>query len=666
MKLTTSKRLNRLLYEMDIHSYYDVLFHIPKKYEIVSVSDDSKQYEDKEKIVVTGHLEDKPAPLPSYKTKMTTFTVISEKGREYRFLAYNQGYLEKTLDTNITYTFTGQYSSKNDYFILNKVNKSAPSEDEIVPIYSLCGDMKQFEYTRLVAKAFKQLDGKIYSQVPYSLIHKYNLPTKDIALNNVHYPKNKEDIRNGLLYLKYEEALCFAMKNKLIRQENNALSKLSVNFIEMSEVDKFINTLPYSLTLDQTQAVNEIINDMNGSSLMYRLLQGDVGSGKTIVAFICLYANFLRGEQGVFLAPTETLAKQHYENMKEIFKDTKVNIKLLTGSTSLEEKRLILEDLKDGIIDILVGTHAVFSKSTVYSHLGLVVVDEQHRFGVNQRSSLIDKGKEVDLLMMSATPIPRTLSQTMLSDLSVSTLYSFPNKKRDVKTKIIKNDAALKDKISETLSNSGKVYIIAPVIDSEQEKETNYSLFARYNELFPNKVCQLNGRMGSEEKEENVNKFKSGDKPILVSTQVVEVGIDVGDASMIVIYGGRRFGLSSLHQLRGRVGRNGQESTCYLVTDLSYSQEEIDRLKILTEVDDGFTLAEYDLKSRGPGELSGLNQSGIPDFKYLNVINDVKIFQSANRDADVILKNQNDDKGFKAFIDHMEKEINYDGDVFKG
>ncbi len=666
MKLTTSKRLNRLLYEMDIHSYYDVLFHIPKKYETISVLDDNKQYEDKEKIVLTGHLEDKPTPLPSYKTKMTTFTVISEKGKEYRFLAYNQGYLEKTLETNITYTFTGTYSEKNDYFILSKVSKTAPSDDEIVPIYSLCGDMKQFEYIRLVGKAFKELDGKIYSSVPYSLLNKYHLPTKDVALHDVHYPKSKDEVRDGLLYLKYEEALCFSMKNKLIRQENNELSKLSVNFIDMSEVDKFINTLPYSLTLDQTQAVNEIINDMNNTSLMYRLLQGDVGSGKTIVAFICLYANFLRGEQGVFLAPTETLAKQHYENMKEIFSGTKVNIKLLTGSINLEEKRLVLEDLKDGIVDILVGTHAVFSKSTVYSHLGLVVVDEQHRFGVNQRSTLIDKGKEVDLLMMSATPIPRTLAQTMLSDLSVSTLYSFPNKKRDVKTKIIKNDTALKDKIAETLSNNGKVYIIAPVIDSEQEKETNYSLFTKYNDLFPGKVCQLNGRMSSEEKEKNIDEFRNGNKPILVSTQVVEVGIDVGDASMIVIYGGRRFGLSSLHQLRGRVGRNGQESTCYLVIDLSYSQEEIDRLKILCDVDDGFELAEYDLKSRGPGELSGLNQSGIPDFKYLNVIKDVKIFQSANRDAEVILQNKNEDKGYMAFIEHMEKEINYDGDTFKG
>ncbi|MCD8204947.1 MAG: ATP-dependent DNA helicase RecG [Coprobacillus sp.] len=666
MKLTTSKRLNKLLYEMDIHSYYDVLFHIPKKYEVVSMSDDSKVYEDKEKVTISGHLEEKPASLPSYKTKTTIFTVVTDSNREYRFLAYNQGYLEKTLETDITYTFTGEYNKKSDNFVLKKVSKDLVSGEQIVPIYSLSGDMKQFEYIRLVNKAFKELDGKIYSSVPYSLINKYHLPTKDIALRDVHYPKSKDEVRDGLLYLKYEEALTFSMKNKLIRQKNNELSKLSVNYIEMSEVDKFINTLPYSLTLDQTQAVNEIISDMNDTSLMYRLLQGDVGSGKTIVAFICLYANFLRGEQGVFLAPTETLARQHYENMKELFSGTKVNIKLLTGWMSLEERRLVLDDLKDGTIDILIGTHSLFSKSTVYSHLGLVVVDEQHRFGVNQRSALIDKGKEVDLLMMSATPIPRTLAQTILSDLSVSTLYSFPAKKREVKTKIIKNDAALKEKIEEQLEKNNKIYIIAPVIDSEQEKETNYSLFKRYNDLFPSKVCQLNGRMSSEEKEKNISEFKNGEKPILVSTQVVEVGIDVGDASMIIIYGGRRFGLSSLHQLRGRVGRSGQEATCYLVTDLSYTQEEIDRLKILTEVDDGFKLAEYDLKARGPGELSGLSQSGIPDFKYLNVINDINIFQSASRDAEVILQNKNENKGYASFIEHMEREINYEGDSYKG
>ncbi|MCD8209876.1 MAG: ATP-dependent DNA helicase RecG [Coprobacillus sp.] len=664
MKLTNSPRLNKTLYDMDIHSYYDVLFHIPRKYEFHNLTDESTPLKDKDKVIVIAKLIAEPVALPSYKAKKTFFRVHTKKN-EYNVLAYNQSYLEHTLKLDTSYILEGEYNQKSDNIILSRISEGESYLNHIEPLYSLPSSLKQFEYVRLVKKAFNELEGKIYTQVPPTLLSKYHLITKEIALSNVHFPQSVDDIRSGLLYLKYEEALSFSTKNKLIREENNQLSKIFSNYIEEKDIEKFIRTLPFKLTLDQQSAISEIIDDMNSSSLMYRLLQGDVGSGKTIVAFIALYANYLRGEQGVLLAPTETLARQHYENMLSIFSETKVNIKLLTGSLETEERRNILDDLRDGTIDILVGTHSLFSKSTVYSHLGLVIVDEQHRFGVNQRSALVDKGKEVDLLMMSATPIPRTLAQTILSDLSVSTLTTFPKRKRAVKTKLMKDEKKIFTKVQELLDNHQKVYVVAPVIDSDIEVDNNKALYERYTKAFPNLVSQLNGRMTSQEQEAALEAFKSGSTPILVATQVVELGIDVGDASCIIIYGSRRLGLSSLHQLRGRVGRNGQEAYCYLYIGKDYTDEEVTRLKYLTLIEDGFTLAELDLASRGPGELSGLRQSGLPDFKYLNVINDVKIFQSANKDADLILQNRDKDKGYSYYIERLEREIDYEGDIPK-
>ncbi len=664
MKISKSPRLNQLLYDMDIHSYYDVLFHIPRKYEFHKLTDESVPLKDKDKVILIGELIAPPVALPSFKTKKTFFRIHTKKG-EYNVLVYNQAYLENTLKLNTSYIIEGWYNQKSDNIVVTRINEGDVFVDHIEPLYSLPSSFKQHEYVRLVKKAFNELEGKIYTQVPPSLLSKHHLITKEIALRNVHFPQSVDDIRSGLLYLKYEEALSFATKNKLIREENNQLSKIFSNYIEEKDIDAFIKKLPYKLTLDQHQAITEIIEDMNSSSLMYRLLQGDVGSGKTIVAFTALYGNYLRGEQGVLLAPTETLAKQHYQNMLEIFSGTKVNVKLLTGSLDTEEKRNVLDDLSDGTIDILVGTHSLFSKSTVYSHLGLVIVDEQHRFGVNQRSALVDKGDEVDLLMMSATPIPRTLAQTVLSDLSVSTLMTFPKKKRSVKTKLIKDEKKIFTKVQELLDIGQKVYVVAPVIDSDVESDNNKNLFARYNKAFPNLVSQLNGRMSSQEQERALEAFKSGSTPILVATQVVELGIDVGDASCIIIYGSRRLGLSSLHQLRGRVGRSGQEAICYLYIGKDYTDDEIKRLKHLTLIDDGFALAELDLASRGPGELSGLRQSGLPDFKYLNVINDTNIFQTANKDSDLILQHKSEDKGYSYYIERLRKEIDFSSENIK-
>ena len=359
------------------------------------------------------------------------------------------------------------------------------------------------------------------------------------------------------------------------------------------------------------------------------------------------------------MAPTDALARQHYQNALELFKDTKVKIELLLGSTPLAKKKEIYRDLEDGTIDIVIGTHALFAKSAVYSSLGLAVIDEQHRFGVNQRLLLANKGEHADLLMMSATPIPRSLALTLYGDLDISTLAVFPNKKRDVTTQIVgSEDSIIYKTIDQSLKEFRQVYVIAPLIDyREDERYSVEQLYARFLLKYPKKVGLLHGKMKQEEKEEALNKFYSGELPILVSTQVIEVGIDVKTANTMVIYDASNFGLASLHQLRGRIGRDGGKAHCLLTLDED-NEEARERLEILCHSEDGFFIAEEDMKLRGPGELAGNRQSGLPDFRFLNVVDDFKIFVVARDDAKYIMENRKE-KGFSWIVDKAKKEIEY-------
>ena len=447
----------------------------------------------------------------------------------------------------------------------------------------------------------------------------------------------------------------FSLKNQLIRESNKSLSKIKKEPIDLDICAPFIDSLPYKLTEDQETAAREIIEDMNQSGLMYRLLQGDVGTGKTLVCFVALFANYLRGDQGALMAPTDALARQHYANALKLFKNTKLKVALLLGSTPASEKKQIKQDLKEGYIDLIIGTHALFTKDTNYSSLGLVVIDEQHRFGVNQRIALASKGEHADLLMMSATPIPRSLALTLYGDLDISTLYTFPSTKRDVKTIIVNTeDEKIFKAVDYALSNDKQAYVIAPLIDfSEDGRFSVEQLYARYVLRYRAKVGLLHGKMKQEEKEEVLNKFYNGDIKILVSTQVVEVGIDVKNANTMIIYDATNFGLASLHQLRGRIGRDGSKSFCLLATN----EEDTDKLNILTQSEDGFVIAEEDMKQRGPGELTGTLQAGMPDFAFLNVVDDYKIFVVARDDAKEILKNK-DEKKYQWLVKHATSLIN--------
>ena len=656
-KLTKSPRLNYLLGEMGIFTNYDVINHLPRRYDDYSYSVE-KDLKDKQRLVLFGKVISIPKLVRARGIDVLTFDFMSQSRKYYKVVFFNQPYLAKTLKIDEEYSLIGTFNLKRNEVDGQKIIKGkVPIEERLKPVYSLPAGFQNYLYANLVKKSLEEVKGQIFSTVPYDYLNKYRLVNKEVALNWAHNPKSPEEIRQALRHLKYEEALLFSLKNQLIRESNKSLSKIKKEPIGVDICAPFIDSLPYKLTEDQLVASQEIIEDMNQSSLMYRLLQGDVGTGKTLVSFIALFANHLRGDQGALMAPTDALARQHYANALKLFKNTKLKIALLLGSTPASEKKQIKEDLKEGYIDIIIGTHALFTKDTIYSSLGLVIIDEQHRFGVNQRIALASKGEHADLLMMSATPIPRSLALTIYGDLDISTLYSFPSTKRDVTTEVVRSDD---DKIFETvdraLENDKQVYVIAPLIDfSEDERFSVEQLYARYVLGYKAIVGLLHGKMKQDEKEEVLDKFYRGEIKILVSTQVVEVGIDVKKANTMVIYDATHFGLASLHQLRGRIGRDGSKSYCLLASN----EDDTDKLEILTRSEDGFAIAEEDMKQRGPGELAGVKQSGIPDFSFLNIVDDYKIFVVARDDAKDILNNK-DDKKYQWLIKRATQLINQD------
>ena len=654
-KLTKSPRLNYLLGEMGIFTHYDVINHLPRRYEDFSYTLE-KDLKDKQRIVLLGKLISVPKPVNARGIHILSFDFMSQNRRYYKVVFFNQPYLIKTLKMDTDYSLVGTFNLKRNEIDGMRIYKGEiPAEERLKPIYTLPAGFQNYLFSNLVSKSLNAVNGSIFTTIPYDFLNKYRLVNKEVALHWAHFPKDPKQIHQALRHLKYEEALLFSLKNQLIRESNKSLSKIKKEPIDLEICQPFLDTLPYQLTEDQKVACDEIIADMNQSSLMYRLLQGDVGTGKTLVSFVALYANHLRGDQGALMAPTDALARQHYANAVKLFKDTKLKIALLLGSTPASEKKQIKEDLKEGYIDIIIGTHALFTKDTIYSSLGLVIIDEQHRFGVNQRIALASKGDHADLLMMSATPIPRSLALSIYGDLDISTLYTFPSTKRDVKTLITNSDNGLIFKTTDqALIDDKQVYIIAPLIDfSEDGKFSTEQLFAKYVFRYKGLVGELHGKMKQEEKEEVLNKFYNGDIKVLVSTQVVEVGIDVKNANTMVIYDATHFGLASLHQLRGRIGRDGSKATCILVSD----DEEKDKLEILTRSEDGFAIAEEDMKQRGPGELAGVKQSGLPDFRFLNIIDDFKIFVCARDDAKDILKHK-ENNNYQWLIKRAEKLIN--------
>lgn len=643
---------------MGLYSYKDIILHLPRKYEDLHPTHENN-LADKERVVFVGNIVGTPITRRFSKIAVTKFSFVTLKKNVFYVEAWNRPYLSKTLEGGDLFTLVGNYDAKKNKINLVNITKGVVKDDNYIkPIYSLPRNIDNYEFIRLVRKSFDEINEKdIYDEVPAYFMSKYRLAKRIDALHLAHNPKDFKDIYKGLRVLKYEECLLFSLKTQMIRNINKELIHHERIQIEESKIKQFIGELPYKLTKSQLDTVKEILTDLNKPNLMYRLLQGDVGTGKTLVAIIALYANYLRGEQGAFMAPTDALARQHYKTFAKILAPYGIRVALLLGSTSLKDRSQIRKGLMNNEINIVVGTHALFSKDISYGSLGLAIIDEQHKFGVNQRMLLTSKGENADLLLMSATPIPRTLALTLYGDLDVSTLTDFPFKERKITTKIVKDDdKKIFSEIEKSISNNKRVFIVAPLIIENNEKQISVEkLFAKYLLKFPGKVSLLHGKLDQDDKNFALQDFISGDSPILISTSVIEVGIDVPNADLMIIYDPTHFGLASLHQLRGRIGRDGGESTCLLVTN-STDEEELDKLNVLVKSNDGFYIAEEDLKRRGPGELGGVRQSGIANFLFVNLVDDFRMFEAARDDAKFIIDNS-DQIGFRHIINRAKKEI---------
>lgn len=570
------------------------------------------------------------------------FVLKINDNRKINCLLLNQSfYLNKLLNKDRK-LFVLYYSEDRKVFIVHSIydEDSYYVTSTIKPCYSLPKGISSSSFSNYIKRLLSDytLKDQINSVIPLSLRNKYKLLDEFEAYKCVHLPKDEKDLLEGLRVFKYEEALSYSIRSLLLKKKAEERKKKEYLPINHKKINNFVKGLSFKLTKDQLVAIHDIVLDMEKEKVMYRLLQGDVSTGKTIVALTVLYANYLRKKQGAFIAPTYELARQHYNNAKKIFKN-ELNIAFLSGSSKDKDK--ILADLKDGKIDILISTHAVMSNNVKFKDLGLVIIDEQQLFGVKQREELLEKGKNTDLLMMSATPIPRTLSMIINADLDISTLSEFPTGTRDVSTKLIRsNDPLLYKAIDKALKAERQIFIVAPKIESTSSKclsakEVYDEIVKRYGE---NNCQLLHGRIKKEEQNEIFERFASGEKKILVSTTVIEVGIDVSRAALLIVYNANYFGLSSLHQLRGRIGRSGEYSLALLIYD-GDDKDTLDKLNFLCQTNDGLKISEFDLKQRGTGSYSGTEQSGDSELKVCNFVNDLTMFQIAKKDALSILQN---------------------------
>lgn len=654
--LTSSKNMLEVINSLGINTSEDLIEYLPYRYDVFSYTDDSNLV-DKQKVVLLGKVVSNPKVIHNGKYDIITFFFVSTNNKFYNVKIFNQSYINKMLNFSDFFTLVGTYSKDKNEINITKVKKGEiPLDERFVPIYHLPNAIRDVDYRKLVKRTLDEYGMYIGETLPQYLVSKYHLLNHHKAIKMVHFPRNQEELNEALRTLKFEECLSYCFKNKLIREENKSLVKDNSIEIDTLKINEMIKNLEYKLTEDQTKAVREIVLDMKKKSLMYRLLQGDVGTGKTLVAGISLYANYLRKKQGVLMAPTDSLARQHYDNLVDLFKGYDIKIALLVGSMSEKEKKVIKNEIARGEVDIIIGTHAVFSASSEYLCLGLAIIDEQHRFGVNQRNLLASKGDEVDLLLMSATPIPRTLSLSLYGDLDVSTLAKFPNKKRSVKTLVEDyNSMRIRGLIDYCLKNKRQVFMVCPKINSKNYNDfaSVEKIYEKYLPYYGENINLLHGKMKSEEKTKILDDFKKGIKPILVATSIVELGIDVKTAGGIIIFDANSFGLASLHQLRGRVGRDGDEGYCILVDDLN--EGNIERLKFLEKCSDGFEIAEEDMRLRGPGDFIGLEQSGFPSFSCLNIVSDFKMFEIARDESSHILNNLNDEDNKKYYLKIKEK-----------
>lgn len=628
------------LNDINIHTVNDLLTNYPFKYnvykpEVLNIQDSN------ETVVLTGEVYSSPKVFYIKGNLNRLSFKLNTSNKLINVTIFNRAFLKQHLNINSTITVIGKYNLKTNTLTANDIKLIPILKLTIEPVYHLSQKIKKSAYKKILSTILSS-DFKCDSYIPSYIEEKYKFITKRDAILNIHNPKNLDMLKASRLYLIYEELFCFMVKIIYLKNKNNDSVNRIVKTYDSEKLNNIISKLPFKLTDQQVNALEDIKNDFNLPDRMNRLIMGDVGSGKTIVAFLALYINYLAGFQGVLMAPTEVLAKQHYQNMLSLFGNL-MRVDIITGSVKKVDKIKIFNKIKNGDIDILIGTHALLNEDIAYKNLGLVITDEQHRFGVNQRRILQEKGNDVDVLYLSATPIPRTLALTIYGDMSISQIKSKPADRKEIYTKLVKNKdikTVLEAMINE-IKLGHQIYVVAPLIDDEESSlDSVITLENKLNVAFNKKIPMglLHGQMKNSQKDEIMSNFTNGKIKILISTTVIEVGVDVANATMMVVFNAERFGLATLHQLRGRVGRNNLQSYCYLISD-----SDTERLKVLEESNDGFYISEQDFKLRGSGDVFGVKQSGEQTFKIANLNRDYKILVKCKEDAEDFLKNNNID-----------------------
>lgn len=650
------------LNKLGIYTANDLMCYFPKRHVDYSSRTLIKNLKEGENTTVFGYIKSVSAFNTKNNLSVVKVTVADETGRlELSFFnaKSNRFTLERTkaqfpVNAGIMLSGTVKLNNYSKKLTIDKPSYSIMTGEflesgslhlgRIVPIYPVCEDLSIKTLRNAIHNALELYKDYITNIVPEDIRERLGLLDKKIAVMQMHFPENMEMLERARFSLVFEELFLVQLKLVRLREENNTHSALALKIQKDGLVQKFINSLPFELTAGQKKAVNEILNDLNSERPMARLLQGDVGSGKTVVACIMLLAGVENGYQGALMAPTEILAQQHYNNLIQWLTPLGLSVGLFLGSQGKKVRESFQKDLRNGQTNIAVGTHALIQDNIEFNNLGAIVVDEQHRFGVKQRNILRKKSQNPQMLTMTATPIPRTLAMTVHGDLDLTIIDELPKGRLPVKTSLTGSHRGVYDLIRQQIEEGRQAYVVYPLIEESETlsaKAATKEAEHLQQDVFPQfKVGLLHGKLKNDEKEQVMNDFKNKKYDILVSTTVVEVGVDVPNATVIVIENAERFGLSQLHQLRGRVGRSALQSYCVLVSGTK-SQETRERLNIMTQTNDGFVIAEKDLQLRGPGEFLGTRQSGLPDLIISDIVKDAKILELARMEAIDFIKTHN-------------------------
>lgn len=634
-------RYQNLLKKQNILTIEDLLFNFPTKYEDYRVSS-IKDAKLDEAIVLEGTIVSK-VTVNYLKSKLSTvvFTMDIE-GERIRCTIFNRVFLKGKINYGTVLRIQGHFYQNMNNFTVNNLLICDEINRDIVPVYKV-KDIANDKYLAIMEKAYRRYKNLIVETLPKDLLVKHGLLSMQEAIFKLHFADDFDQINEALRRIKYEELLQYQLSMKYLHYMREQNHNCPIIDCDYSLLERLNANLEYELTIDQKLAINDILTDLKAPYAMNRLLQGEVGSGKTIVAVMAIFATVLAGYQAALMCPTEILSNQHFETLLNTFKEYKeVKLGLLTGSTPTAKRNEVIEKLKSGEINVIVGTHALFQSDVEYKNLALVVTDEEHRFGVHQRVMIRNKGLAVNYLKMSATPIPRTLAISAYGDTDISVIKTLPSIRKQVITKLVDKPGkkAVMEHMKEELKNGHQIYVVTPLIDESEAIDTAnanevYVKMVKYFEGEYN-VGLIHGKLKPAEKEEIMEKFLKNEIHILVATSVIEVGVNVANATTILILGAERFGVATLHQLRGRVMRSGSVPYCFLIPE-NITDTSLARLKMVEETSDGFKLAEYDLLHRGPGEFFGERQAGAMNFKYADILKDNDLLELVNEDSKEIM-----------------------------